>query len=237
MQPFVSIVTPTYNRRKFIPTLIELYKNQKYPKDRMEWLILDDGTDKVEDLFVEASKKIPNIRYIYNEEKLSIGKKRNLLNQYAKGDIIIALDDDDYYPENRVSTVVHLFGRHKNIDLAGSSEMLLFYTDNKKIYSLGPFNDNHATNGTMAWRKSYAKKHLYNETVTHAEERSFLEEYKYPMIQIDSKKTILVICHNSNTFDKYQLRDGAKHTLFKETNYKLRDIVKEQKIRDFYNSF
>ena len=62
MRPFVSVVTPTYNRRRFIPTLIKLYKAQTYPKDRMEWIILDDGTDKVGDLFAEAAKTIPNIR-------------------------------------------------------------------------------------------------------------------------------------------------------------------------------
>jgi cellulose synthase/poly-beta-1,6-N-acetylglucosamine synthase-like glycosyltransferase len=54
-RPFVSVVTPTYNRRKFIPTLIAMYKAQTYPKDRMEWIILDDGQEKVDDLFAEAS--------------------------------------------------------------------------------------------------------------------------------------------------------------------------------------
>ena len=30
-KPFVSICTPTYNRRQFIPQLIECYKRQTYP--------------------------------------------------------------------------------------------------------------------------------------------------------------------------------------------------------------
>jgi len=61
--PFVSVITPTYNRRRFIPHLIKCYKEQSYKKDRMEWIILDDGQDKVKDLFDEAAKTIPNIRY------------------------------------------------------------------------------------------------------------------------------------------------------------------------------
>jgi glycosyltransferase involved in cell wall biosynthesis len=61
--PFVSVLTPTYNRRRFIPSLIECYKAQEYPKDRMEWIILDDGTDCVRDIFEEASKTIPNLRF------------------------------------------------------------------------------------------------------------------------------------------------------------------------------
>ena len=43
----VSVVTPTYNRRMFIPTLIEIYKAQTFPKEKMEWIIIDDGRDKV----------------------------------------------------------------------------------------------------------------------------------------------------------------------------------------------
>ena len=77
----ISVVTPTYNRRVFIPILIEIYKSQTFPKEQTEWIILDDGRDKVEDLFIEASNIIPNIRYLYSDEKMRIGAKRNLLNK------------------------------------------------------------------------------------------------------------------------------------------------------------
>jgi glycosyltransferase involved in cell wall biosynthesis len=239
----VSVVTPTYNRRNFIPTLIEIYKNQTFSKDKMEWIIIDDGRNKVEDLFIEASKIIPNIRYIYKDEKMRIGAKRNLLNQEAKGEIIIAMDDDDYYPPNRVETVVKAFKKNPTIDLAGSSQMYLYYIDTNKIYSLGPFNKNHATNGTMAWRKRYSDKHKYDEYVTRSEEQSFLDNYKYEMIQLDPLSSILVICHTDNTFDKNSLReqylslkDISAHNLFKEVKYKLEDIVKEPNVRNFYRS-
>jgi glycosyltransferase involved in cell wall biosynthesis len=235
MQPFVSVITPTYNRRKYIPILIELYKSQTYPKDRMEWVILDDGQDKVEDLFINATKTIPNIRYYYEPEKMTIGKKRNRLNELAKGDIIVAMDDDDYYPPNRVSYAVTSINRVPSIDLAGSSQMYLYYTDTHKIASIGPYGSNHATNGTMVYRKRYAKTHKYDETVTHAEERSFLEDYKHPMVQLDPQKSILVLCHDSNTFDKRTLRNGSGLG-YKETAFKLKDFVKDSKIREFYLS-
>jgi glycosyltransferase involved in cell wall biosynthesis len=238
----VSVVTPTYNRRMFIPTLIDVYRAQTFPKDRMEWIIIDDGRDKVEDLFEEASKTIPNIRYIYKDEKMRIGAKRNELNKEAKGSIIIAMDDDDYYPSDRVSSVVTAFKKNPKVELAGSSEMNLYYLDSKKIYTIGPYMPTHATNGTMAWRKSYSDKHKYNEFVTKAEETSFLENYKNPMIQLNPLSTILVICHTDNTSDKNELRQqhlsvsNNIKSKFKETNYKLEDLVKDKKIRDFYLS-
>jgi len=231
----VSVITPTYNRRRFIPYLIQCYTAQTYKKENMEWIILDDGQDKVDDLFTEAAKKIPNIRYIPLDEKLTIGEKRNRLNDEAKGSIIVAMDDDDYYPPERVSHVVARFSNSKDIQLAGSSEIYMYYSDVKEIYKLGPYNRNHATNGTMAWRKSYSNVHRYDDTVTHAEERSFLDDYKNPMIQLDPFKVMLVMSHSENTFDKKKMRDDVgKNPFITKTTLKLKDFIKDPDMRTFF---
>jgi glycosyltransferase involved in cell wall biosynthesis len=92
---FISVLTPTYNRRRFLQTAIACFKAQTYPQDRMEWIILDDGTDKVGDLFDPAKTGLKNVRYIAlpEGEKLPIGAKRNRLNELAKGEIIVCWDD------------------------------------------------------------------------------------------------------------------------------------------------
>lgn len=231
--PFVSVITPTYNRRRFIPTLIKMYEYQDYRKDRMEWIILDDGQDKVKDLFDAAAKRIPNLRYIALDEKLLIGAKRNILNKEAKGSIIVAMDDDDYYPSCRVSAVVNAFKQNPKHELAGASEIYMYYSDIQKIYRLGPYNPNHATNGTMAWRKSYADTHKYDETVTHSEERSFLDDYTHPMIQLDPFKVMLVMSHSENTFDKKKMRD-QENQFIKKTDMKIKTFIKEKEIREFF---
>lgn len=232
--PFVSVITPTYNRRKFIPHLIKMFQNQTYPSEHMEWIILDDGSDPVEDIF--KSVTIPNLRYIYEEEKQTIGAKRNRLNKEARGDIIVAMDDDDYYPPERVSTVVTAFNSHKHIELAGTSEVYMYYSDIETIYKLGPYNKNHATNGTMAWRNTYAKTHSYDEYVTHAEERSFLDEYSHPMIQLDPFKVMLVMSHSENTFDKKTMREVENNPLVKKTGMKLTDFIKEKELCEFFKN-
>ena len=38
----------------------------------MEWIIIDDGTDSIEDLV----KDIPEVKYFRYEEKMTLGKKR-----------------------------------------------------------------------------------------------------------------------------------------------------------------
>lgn len=241
MLPFVSIITPTFNRRKFIPTMISLYKSYTYPKEKMEWIIVDDGFDCVKDLFDDASKTIPNIKYHYYTDKMLIGEKRNLLNQLATGDIIIAMDDDDYYPPERIHHIVHKFNAFPDIQLAGSSIMYLYFTIDKTICKVGPYGPNHSTNGTLAFRKNYAKTHFYDTTQTHAEEQSFLDNYKHKMIQLDPMKTILVMCHDDNTFDKMKLRQKKIESktpvsTFQDTSLKLRDFVKDDSLRKFYQS-
>jgi hypothetical protein len=152
------------------------------------------------------------------------------------------MDDDDYYPPTRVSSVVEAFNKNPKIEVAGSSLMHLYFIDNKKIYSIGPYHATHATNGTMAWRKSYSDKHKYNEYVTKAEESIFLNNYKTPMIQLNPLDTILVLCHTDNTVDKNELRDEhwlknrSPQSTFKESVYKLEDFVKDDNIRQFYLS-
>ena len=68
--PYVSVCTPTFNRRPFIPAAIQCFNHQLYPKERMEWIIIDDGTDKIEDL-VSAH---PNVKYFKSSKKMTLGK-------------------------------------------------------------------------------------------------------------------------------------------------------------------
>lgn len=232
-QPFVSLVTPTYNRRRFIPSLIRAIQQQTYPKEKMEWIIFDDGQEPVGDLFEAARDSLPTVKYIYSEEKLTLGEKRNKLNELARGDILVAIDDDDFYFPERVMTAVTALNSKPSADLAGSSEVYMFFSDTKEIYKIGPYFQKHATNGTMAWRKRYALSRSYDETVAFAEEKSFLEGYKNDLIQLNPMKVMLVISHSDNTFDKTELRT-KDNPMIKKTNLTLKDFIKDPVLRDFY---
>jgi glycosyltransferase involved in cell wall biosynthesis len=201
----------------------------------MEWIILDDGQETVEDLFTEVKQRLPNIRYMYLEDKLLIGGKRNILNQEAKGEIIVAMDDDDFYFPCRVSAAVAAFKKNPTIQLAGASEIYMYYSDNKEVWKLGPYSPTHATNGTMAWRSSYGKTHIYDDIVTHSEERSFLEDYKHPMIQLDPMKVMLVMSHSENTFDKKRMRD-QENPFVKKTTLKIDNFIKNEELKTFFSS-
>jgi glycosyltransferase involved in cell wall biosynthesis len=100
--PAVSIITVTKDRRSFIPLAKYCYLAQTYPEDKLEWVIVDDGTDQIKDLITD----LPNVTYVLCDEPMTIGAKRNLGIERAKHDILVMMDDDDVYPNNSVLTRV-----------------------------------------------------------------------------------------------------------------------------------
>ena len=127
-RPFVSVCTPTYNRRMFIPQLIKCYQSQTYPKELMEWIIIDDGDESVEDLF----KGVEGVKYFRYEEKIKLGRKRNLMHEKASGDILVYMDDDDFYPPERVTHAVDRLRSQPNALCAGSSIVYIYFNDLSK---------------------------------------------------------------------------------------------------------
>ena len=228
--PFVSICTPTFNRRPFIPIIIKCFENQTYPKDKIEWIIVDDGTDKIEDLV----KHIPQVKYFRYDNKLSLGTKRNITNEKAKGDIIVYMDDDDYYPPERISHAVDTLQKNPKALCAGSSAMYIYFKHIQKMYQFGPYGPNHATAATFAFRKELLLKTRFDETASLAEEKKFLKDYTIPFVQLDPLKSILVFSHNHNSFDKKELLKQLPNPYIKDTNITPSNIVKECGILQFF---
>ena len=162
--PLVSVCTPTFNRRPFIQTMIQCFKNQTYPKNRIEWIIVDDGSDKIKDL-IEAAD-IPQIRYFEVEEKMLLGAKRNYMHEKCKGAIIVYMDDDDYYPPNRVSHAVDMLTINKSALAAGSSIIHIFFKHDRKVWEFGPYGEKHATAGTFAFKRELLKITKYDENAS-----------------------------------------------------------------------
>jgi glycosyltransferase involved in cell wall biosynthesis len=228
--PFVTLCTPTFNRRPFIPMMLKCFEHQTYPKDKIEWIIVDDGTDKIEDLV----SNIPQVRYFKLDEKKTLGQKRNFCNDNAKGDILIYIDDDDYYPPERISHAVETLNKNPKALCAGSSAMFIYFKHISKMYQFGPYGPNHATAATFAFKRELLSKTRFNETSAVAEEKHFLKDYTIPFVQLEPKKSILVFSHNHNSFDKKTLLEQMPNPTIHETTVVPSDIVKEKDILKFF---
>jgi hypothetical protein len=101
--PPISIITLMYNRRRFFDLACHNIMISDYPKDKIEWNIIEDSDDISEDSSdkiistAEQSKPL-EIVYIPLKKKISISEKRNLGVLRAKNDIVLFMDDDDHYP-------------------------------------------------------------------------------------------------------------------------------------------
>ena len=230
--PFVSICTPTFNRRPFIPYIIQCFKNQTYPRNRMEWIIIDDGFDPVGDLF----ENIPEAKYFHFQEHMTLGKKRNLMNSKCSGDIIIYMDDDDYYPSERVSHAVETLMNNPNALIAGASEIHIYFDSIKSIMQFGPYVPNHGTAATFAFKKEVLLVTSYDDTALLAEEKNFLKNYTLPFVQLDPLKTILVFSHKHNSLNKDKMLENREMTRAIPSKYVINDFMKEPDLIQFYSN-
>ena len=234
--PFVSICTPTFNRRPFIENMFTCFRNQDYPKDRIEWIIVDDGTDKIKDLIVDSN--IPQIRYFEVEKKMFLGEKRNYMHKFVRGSIIVYMDDDDYYPPNRVSHAVERLQSEPNALCAGSSEIYVYFKGMDKMIQCGPYGPNHATAGTFAFRTKLLEQTRYEDGAALAEEKAFLKEYTIPFVQLDPLKSILVFSHEHNTFDKRKMFDQKQDPqFFKESSKTVDTFIRNENEKDIKKFF
>jgi hypothetical protein len=196
----------------------------------MEWIIIDDGTDPVEDLVASH----PRVKYFKYDTKMTLGKKRNLLHEKSRGEILVYMDDDDYYPPQRVSHAVHMLTTHPDALCAGSSEIYIYFKHIGQMKRFGPYGPNHATAGTFAFKRKLLKQHRYNDDACLAEERAFLKDYTVPFVQLDPMKVILVFSHEHNTFDKRKLLVNANPDVVRDSPKKVMDFIKDATLRRFY---
>jgi len=233
--PMVSVCTPTFNRRPFIKTMFQCFKNQTYPRHRIEWIIVDDGSDKIKDLVEESN--IEQIRYFELEQKMMLGAKRNFMHSKCRGSIIVYMDDDDYYPPDRISHAVEKLQENPKAMCAGSSEIYIYFKHIHKMIQCGPYSDNHATAGTFAFRKELLNTTKYDDNAALAEEKAFLKDYTVPFVQLDPLKSILVFSHEHNTYDKRKMFDNAHPDFFKESTKTVDMFIKyedEKEIKQFF---
>jgi len=250
----VTIATPTMiTRVEYLRVLIECILHQDY-NNILEWIIVD-GTqnDKHElrehiEIFRKEYTNLPEIVFLEPpSDKKTIGDLRNLYNQHCRGDIIVCMDDDDYYPQTRVSHCVKKLS-NSHLEIGACATLCIYCLEFKKVYEWKRFHVNQGGNASMAYTKNYAKTHTY-DSVSCGEERTFIKNYmghkaepgkekEQTMIQFDNKHSLLSIAHNS-TYKKTKLfynnefRPKEKKFIY-NSSFSLGSYVTNKKVLKLY---
>ena len=220
--PCVTIVTPTFERRKFFPLALHNFRNFDYPAKKLEWIIVDDSQQEeksIEDLI----PKDPRIRYLRIENtktRLTVGQKRNIGADYAKHPYIVHMDDDDYYPPEsilaRVKTLLKYASR--GIQCVGCSEYGIYnlIENVSSMASDGPLSLSEAS---MAYTKKFWQKQKFVENELQAEYRSFMSGRFQQCMDIPYEFVMIAMSHNQNLtgvlrYTNKQLKTNQEKVIF-----------------------
>lgn len=242
----VSILTISQlTRFKCIQVLFIMIQRQTY-KNIKEWIIVegsqlkadaDKNKDNIKQFIAEIKTQVHfTIKYIeYTGKKL--GGLRNVGNTSCSGDIIVCMDDDDYYPRERVEEAVKKL-TFSNYLIGGVSDIYMYDVFLDKLFKFNKgFLNNHSTNNCMAYKKKYLLDHKHDPNKEFAEEGHFTFNFTSPLVKLDPRKTIICISHDINTVSKTYFCLGALDGTIKIldeikepiTNYIEEDIFQKMK--------
>ncbi|AMV27749.1 putative glycosyl transferase [Gemmata sp. SH-PL17] len=197
----VSCIMPTRNRRTFIPLATRAFLAQDYPNK--ELIVIDDGTDPVADLFAS----VPGTRYFRLPGAVTIGEKRNLACELARGTLIAQWDDDDWFATNRLSYQTEPL-RAGNADITGlvTDRVLVlpegtFWTIRPALHAHMFVGDVHG--GTLVFRKSLFGKHVRYPTISAGEDAALLRaalDHGHRLRRLPNCGTFVYVRHSANAW-------------------------------------
>lgn len=112
LSPLVSVIIPTYNRKKTLKRCIDSVLQQSYRN--FEIIIVDDCSTDGTMEFVEAEYgniADINIIYVRNDSNLGAAASRNVGVSYANGEYIAFHDSDDEWYHDKLEKQMHHFVR------------------------------------------------------------------------------------------------------------------------------
>jgi glycosyltransferase involved in cell wall biosynthesis len=195
--PLVSCIMPTFNRRGFVGDAIKNFQTQDYPN--LELLIVDDGTDSIEDLVPSD----PRIRYVRLQEKKILGDKRNLACAEARGEFICHWDDDDWYPANRVSRQMAMF-QSGSIQVCGTSRLYYFdpLANRAWLYCYSAGAGRWVAGNTLAYRRTFWERHPFAHLQVGEDSRFIWADKTAGIADLKDPALCVARVHSTNTSPK-----------------------------------
>ena len=204
--PNISILTPTYNRSKFLPLFISNLKSQTYPHNKLELVIHDDGTEPFTNNIQGLQLDISPIKLVYHRTKVkkTIGEKRNELVKLSSSKILINMDDDDIYHPQYIQYSYHEL-KDNNKSLVGSNGMLFTYPlkdfDMTGIQCKELFQIHEAT---MCYTKKHFKAMGGYDKNSKGEGVGMIQNQQKNIGLTDIRSVMVCVAHDGNSVDKAQ---------------------------------
>lgn len=217
--PPISIVTPTYNRRKFLPIAFHNILLTDYPKDKIEWIVVEDNEkqeDMASELIIQFQMNTPaiKVKYIPLLGKCSIGHKRNIGVENATNDIILFMDDDDHYPVTSFRRRVAWLTRsgRENIKIVCCTSIAMYdLVSGKSAVNCPPYDlplARRISEATFTFFKSAWDERKFTDD-NLCEGEAWISGRENNVIELQPQQIIVAFNHSSNQ-SRRKIPDEAK---------------------------
>jgi hypothetical protein len=204
--PPISVLTLTYNRRNFIDLAFLNLLVTEYPKNKIQWVIVEDSDDPALgslDKIKKFEERAPGIEitYVPMTHKRSIGYKRNKAVKAAKYDICVNMDDDDVYPETSFRRRVSWLMAYPEVKVVGCTMIAMYDLQhgvsavNTPPWALSQCQ--RISEASLCFWTSYARDHLFPD-IQQSEGEGFIPSDD-TFLEIPPQQILVALNHGKNT--------------------------------------
>ena len=226
----IAVLTPTFQRDQFLLQTLSYFLQQQALDAELHWFLFDDSPTPSQ--HVDIFQQHETVSYLWQSEKLSIGAKRNRLNDLArdwKSDFVCSMDDDDWYGPTYVREMIQLLIKQPEYKFSGSGVDYYYEVKKNRILKIPAVSELSSCNGVLCYRGDILNSHRYDDSAKFAEEQSFLR--KSPVVQHpDIQKLHLALAHAKNTVTKKNYCYGDKY----QVDLTLNDFPMLEQDKQFY---
>lgn len=187
-EPFVSVITPTFNRAKTIKKAIESILDQTY--ENWELLIVDDGSADDTEAAVKSFKD-KRIKYFYKENGGPC-TARNFGIAHSGGKWITYLDSDDILFANCLEVMVDRLQKNpdkvfaiprgkRSLDLYENGKLVKTVDDSDDMPMAFTVKDMFMRNARFACLGFFHLRRLYDEGLKWDEQVGAMEDWEFMM--------------------------------------------------------
>ncbi len=179
MKPFVTVIIPTYNYEGYILEAIKSVLQQDYPKDKIEIIVIDDGSTDNTRVVLSDLIKERKIVYFYQQNRGKASATCEGIKK-ANGKYIFNLDADDYFLPGKIEKTVEIFESDHDIVHVATPAKFVMPDGSTKVETIPREFTGKPVDGVLLLNHFMKNNMLYGGGSTYAAKASALKKIAIP---------------------------------------------------------